>query len=103
MVSHRADRCEQFALERNRLEYGKAWIDWMRSARFAEAAYQNGIGGFEKPQRQVESRILLEFLVHGRKIPQRLSFPDVRDHCRLGGFSVGFENQFVEFAEQAKG
>src|SRR5689334_9074917 len=103
MVRHRADGGEEFALERNRLKYRKAWIERMRSAGFAEAAHEDGIGGFEKPQREVESRILLEFLVHRREIPQRLAFPDVGDHCRLSRLSVGFENQFVEFAEQAKG
>ena len=103
VVRHGADRREQLSLERNGFQHGPVRIQRMRTSRFAESADQHGIGRFKKPQRHFEARVLLEFLVYGRKFTEGLPFADVDDHGDFGRFAFRFQDQFVKFAEKPSG
>src|SRR2546422_3917574 len=73
----------------------------MRPACFAEPAHQNAVGSFQKPEGHFERWVFLQLLVYSGKLAEGLSFSDIDDHGGLGAFVLGFQNQLVEFREQA--
>ena len=71
----------------------------MRTTGLAEAADENGVGCFQKPEFRLNTRLFSDLFENFGKTLKAFAFANIDDNGCLRGGAFGFQDQFVKFGD----